>query len=112
MEAPLTPSRRRLLVGAWAVVSLVLLLRLGWRMVELRLAPVQPIATPIRIDINRARVAELMVLDGVGRVRAEQIVLHRVRYGPFRRMEDLLDVDGIGPETLARLRPLLRDVGQ
>ncbi len=53
-----------------------------------------------------------MALDGIGRVRAEQIVLHRVRYGAFRRLEDLLDVDGIGTQTLARLRPFLRDPGR
>ena len=51
-----------------------------------------------------------MALDGIGRARAQQIVLHRVRYGPFRRLEDLLDVDGIGTHTLARLRPFLRDL--
>ena len=92
------------------MVSLFLLGRLGWRMLELRCAPVEPMARPITVDINRARVAELMVLDGIGRTRAEQIVLHRVRYGRFRRAEDLLDVDGIGPDTLARLRPFLRDL--
>ncbi len=53
-----------------------------------------------------------MALDGIGRVRAEQIVLHRVRHGPFRELEGLLDVDGIGPHTLARVRPFLRDPGQ
>ena len=53
-----------------------------------------------------------MALDGIGRARAAQIVLHRVRHGPFRELEDLLDVDGIGPHTLARLRPFLRDLGQ
>ena len=52
----------------------------------------------------RRSVTFAMVLDGVGRVRAEQIVLHRVRYEPFRELEDLLDVDGIGTHTLARLR--------
>ena len=50
-----------------------------------------------------------MLLDGIGRARAEQIVLHRVRYGPYRRLEDLLGVDGIGPETLQALRPFLED---
>lgn len=93
---------------AWAAVSAALLARLGWHMLALRLTPPQPVAAAIRIDLNRARLPELMVLPGVGRVRAEQIVLHRVRHGPFRQLEDLLQVEGIGADTLERLRPFLR----
>ncbi len=62
-----------------------------------------PIAIPVRIDLNRAPLAELMALPGIGRVRAEAIILHRVRHGPFRRFEDLRSVDGIGPGTVAEL---------
>ena len=56
---------------------------------------------PHRLDLNRASVAELMALPGVGRVRAESIVLHRVRRGPFRTLSELATVDGIGPKTAA-----------
>jgi competence ComEA-like helix-hairpin-helix protein len=58
-----------------------------------------------RVDLNRASVAELQVLPGIGAVRAEAIVLHRIRRGPFRRLEDLDEVDGIGHGTVAALRP-------
>jgi competence protein ComEA len=30
---------------------------------------------------------------------------HRLKHGPFRRLEDLLNVPGIGPATLERIRP-------
>jgi DNA uptake protein ComE-like DNA-binding protein len=36
----------------------------------------------------------------VGRTRAEGIVLERIRRGPFRSLEDLARVDGIGLETI------------
>lgn len=44
-----------------------------------------------------------MLLPGVGRQRAEAIILHRVRWGPFRRVEDLADVPGLGPKTMLDL---------
>lgn len=67
--------------------------------------PAQPLLVPVHIDLNRAGLPELMALPGIGRVRAEAIILHRVRYGPFRRVEELQQVDGIGPATAAGLEP-------
>jgi len=52
-------------------------------------------------------VSALMALPGIGRSRAAEIVLYRVRHGAFGDVEQLVEVDGIGPETLARLRPFL-----
>lgn len=60
---------------------------------------------PARIDINRAGLSELMALPGIGRMRAESIILHRVRHGWFERVEDLVKVDGIGPDTVAGILP-------
>lgn len=68
----------------------------------------RPVLTACTIDVNRAGVGELQALPGIGPVRAEAIVLHRVRHGPFRRVEDLAEVDGLGPETVAALRPFCR----
>lgn len=66
-----------------------------------------PFARPVRIDLNRAGIPELMSLPGIGRGRAEAIVLHRVRHGRFRSVEDLGGVDGLGAKTVAQLRPYL-----
>jgi competence protein ComEA len=63
---------------------------------------------PVTIDLNRAALAELQVLPGVGQRRAEAIILHRLRHGPFRRIEDLEQVEGFGAATVAPLRPFLR----
>ena len=56
-----------------------------------------------RIDLNRATVAELMRLPGVGEKRAQAIVAHRTRQ-PFRRTEDVLAVKGLGPAWLAKVK--------
>jgi len=64
-------------------------------------------ATPLRIDVNLAAPGELVAVPGIGPSHAEAIVLHRVRHGPFRTVDDLAAVDGIGPGLLAALRPFV-----
>jgi competence ComEA-like helix-hairpin-helix protein len=71
----------------------------------LRVRRRQQVMVPVRIDLNRAPLGDLLALPGIGRVRAEAIILHRVRHGPFRRVEELGGVDGIGPQTVAGLAP-------
>lgn len=57
-----------------------------------------------RLRINDADAAALEGLPGVGPVLAASIIAHRTEYGPFRRVDDLLDVPGIGEQKLASLR--------
>lgn len=57
-----------------------------------------------RVNLNRATAHELERVPGLGPVLAERIVDHRERNGPFREVEDLLDVSGIGEKKLAGLR--------
>lgn len=55
------------------------------------------------IDINRAGVARLQELPGVGPATADAIVAFREEHGPFRTIDSLLDVPGIGPAKLAAI---------
>ncbi|HHC08355.1 MAG TPA: ComEA family DNA-binding protein [Actinobacteria bacterium] len=64
-----------------------------------------PVSESSGIDLNRADAAELEQLDGVGPVLARRIVEYRAAHGPFRTVEDLLDVPGIGEAKLAAIRP-------
>mgnify|MGYP001026415096 CR=1 FL=1 len=59
------------------------------------------------LDLNRATVAELDALPGIGSVLANRIVEWREREGPFRSVDDLGKVEGIGPALLAKLAPLV-----
>ena len=71
--------------------------------------PVAPAtARPPVVDLNRATLAELDALPGIGPVLARRIVEHRGRHGPFRSVDELRAVAGIGPALLARLRELVR----
>lgn len=60
------------------------------------------------ISLNHASATELEALPGVGPVLAERIVAHRESSGPFREVEDLLQVAGIGEAKLASLRDLVQ----
>jgi competence protein ComEA len=60
-----------------------------------------------RLDLNRATGAELRLLPGLGDTLARRVEEHRRAHGPFRSVDDLRKVGGIGPVTLERLRPWL-----
>lgn len=58
-----------------------------------------------RVNINTADAATLdRVLDGVGPSKAEAIVAYRKANGPFRSIEQLASVKGIGLATVERNR--------
>lgn len=69
--------------------------------------PVAAAAPGAPLDLNGAGEAELDRLPGIGPVLAGRIVAHRAAHGPFRSVEDLLAVPGIGPRLYARLAPLV-----
>lgn len=58
---------------------------------------------PTVVDLNRATAAELEQLPGIGPSLAAAIVTWRTNHGGFKRVDDLLDVPGIGPAKLASL---------
>jgi len=53
------------------------------------------------ININTATAAELTALKGVGDKLAASIVAYREANGPFKTVENLVDVKGVGPKILA-----------
>ena len=57
-----------------------------------------------KIDINRAESWLLEALPGIGEVLAQRIVDYRKQNGPFRIVEDLLKVSGIGSGTFEQIR--------
>ena len=56
------------------------------------------------INVNTATVKELMAIPGIGKVLAERIVEYREEERPFIVLEDLLNIKGIGKETLEKIR--------
>jgi competence protein ComEA len=60
------------------------------------------------VDLNAATLEQLDALPGIGPVMAQRILDHRSDHGPFRTIEELAEVPGIGERRLADLRDRLR----
>jgi len=60
-----------------------------------------------RVDLNRADVAELTQLPGIGPMLAARIVQAREADGPFAAVDDLHHVGGVSRRTIERLRRLV-----
>ncbi|MXX07360.1 MAG: hypothetical protein F4Y89_06775 [Gammaproteobacteria bacterium] len=67
--------------------------------------PVAGAGEMAQIDINSADAAAIAAaLDGVGLVKAQEIVAYREMFGAFKTIDELMEVKGIGPGTLERNR--------
>lgn len=56
------------------------------------------------ININSADEAMLVTLDQVGKTRAQAIIQYRQDHGPFKTIEDLKEVSGIGDKIFEGIR--------
>lgn len=63
--------------------------------------------TSDKVDINTADAKLLETLPGIGESRAQAIIRHREEHGPFKRVDDIVAVPGIGASTLEGLRDLV-----
>ncbi|MFB3853670.1 MAG: ComEA family DNA-binding protein [Vicinamibacterales bacterium] len=59
------------------------------------------------LDLNTATLAQLETLPGVGPKLAERILQHRQKIGRFSKVEELMNVQGIGEKNFLRLKPLV-----
>lgn len=92
---------------------LVLLLPLGASVAWAQEAPARSVkseqAQLQTVNINTASAAALSeVLTGIGPSKAEAIVAYRQQFGPFKQLEELLEVKGIGQATLEKNRSRIR----
>lgn len=65
-------------------------------------APAKPV-----INLNAATIDQLETLPGIGRKTAERIIEYRTKSGGFKRIEDLMNVKGIGEKSFLKLKPLV-----
>ena len=68
-------------------------------------ASTQAAASPL--NLNTATVAQLESLPGIGKSTAERIIEYRQKSGGFKKVEDLMNVKGIGEKNFLKLKPLV-----
>ena len=56
------------------------------------------------LNINTATAAQLDLLPGIGPSKAGAIIAYREKHGDFKRIEDLLNVSGIGPSIFDQIK--------
>jgi competence protein ComEA len=81
-------------------------LAIGTSLIEIDQAP--PLQLNFQVQLNQADWPELMLLPRIGEVRAKRIVEYRRQHGRFRSVEQLQEIDGIGPKTVRRIKPFVR----
>jgi len=59
------------------------------------------------VNLNAATQAQLEALPGIGPKAAERILEYRQKNGSFKKIEDLMNVKGIGEKSFLKLKPLL-----
>jgi competence protein ComEA len=59
------------------------------------------------VNLNTATAAQLESLPGVGPTLATRIIEHRQKNGPFKKIEELMNVKGIGEKNFLKLKPLV-----
>jgi competence protein ComEA len=70
-----------------------------------RAAAKPALAAPV--NINTASAAEFEALPGIGAAMAARIVEYRQKNGPFKKIEDLMNVRGLGEKNFLKLKPQL-----
>ncbi|MDY3555161.1 helix-hairpin-helix domain-containing protein [Gemmata sp. JC717] len=101
-NAPGTSGSAQAVLGIFLAVLLGLLAYRGYGS-HLGARPTE-LAAAAPVDLNAAGEAELVQVPGVGPKMAQAIVLHRQTHGPFRSVEELRNVRGVGAQTLEKVR--------
>jgi competence protein ComEA len=59
------------------------------------------------VNINTATQAQLETLPGLGAKVAQRIIEYRQKNGNFKKVEDLMNVKGVGEKSFLKLKPML-----
>lgn len=98
-------ARAVLLMG-----GLVLLFSCWQLLASLLATRTDTVARPLdfQTDFNTAPASELSLLPGIGPEMAKRIIAERAARGPFRSLDDLTRVRGIGPKTIRQIESMAR----
>ena len=64
-------------------------------------------AVPSVVNLNTATVTQIATLPGIGEKAAQRIIEYREKNGGFKKIEELMNVKGIGEKSFLKLKPLI-----
>lgn len=64
-----------------------------------------PAGTASKVNVNTATAAQLDTLPGIGPTLADRIIAYRRQHGPFNSIDQVAEVEGIGPKKFAAIKP-------
>jgi competence protein ComEA len=70
-------------------------------------SPAASKAAPAVVNLNTASSSQIEALPGVGASTAKRIIEYRDKNGGFKKIEELMNVKGIGEKSFLKLKPLV-----
>jgi competence protein ComEA len=67
----------------------------------------KPSASATVVNLNTATTSQIATLPGIGEKAAQRIVEYREKNGGFKKIEELMNVKGIGEKSFLKLKPLV-----
>jgi competence protein ComEA len=64
-------------------------------------------AVPAVVNLNTATATQIATLPGIGDKAAQRIIEYREKNGGFKKIEELMNVKGIGEKSFLKLKPLI-----
>ena len=92
------------LVSVWTVSTLSARPALAHASQESTRTAAKP-AAAATVNLNTATAADLEELPGIGAKTAARIVEYRQKNGPFKKVEELMNVRGVGEKNFLKLKP-------
>lgn len=65
-------------------------------------AALNSVVAPVTVHLNQATLQQLQQLKGIGEKKAQAIIEYREQHGPFKQIDELKKVKGIGESTLLK----------
>jgi len=59
------------------------------------------------VNLNTATMDQLATIPGIGVKTAERIIAYREKNGGFKKIEDLMNVQGVGEKSFLKMKPLI-----